>query len=104
MRGPGYFGVVLLFLCLRQASAQELPHRIAWRGTLTDEQGRTGDFRVRTRLLEGRDIGPDFIGPIRCRGDGCPTHRGHFDAIPRDGVPDGIEEVFLSHRRVYCTY
>jgi hypothetical protein len=60
--------------------AQDYPKRLVWRGTLTESSGRTGELRIQAHLVYGRDIGPEYRGRFRCRGDACPGRRGPIQA------------------------
>src|SRR5437867_1257114 len=55
-----------------------VPRRIIWRGTITNGN-LIGLVTARTRYIAGRDIEPEYGGRFRCRGSGCPTHRGRID-------------------------
>ena len=84
------------------------PKRMVWRGTITMDGGLVGTVRTRTRLVEGRDIDPQYVGRFHCRGVGCPLHHGSITLYPITlSPPVAIELVIFGARRptsLNCVY
>ena len=73
------------------------PPRLTWRGTITTTSGLVGNVTARAHYHDGRDVDPTYVGRLRCRGLGCPLHRGTLEAVPAPSAPvfTAINEVLF---------
>src|SRR5439155_12290465 len=59
---------------------------LRWRGTLVADSGLPGSVKARAVRPASHDE-PGLLGRFRCRGPGCPGHRGQFYVEPPSEYP-----------------
>ena len=64
-----------------------------WRGTLVADSGLPGSVKARAGRLATHDE-PGLLGRFRCKGPGCPGHRGQFYVIPPSTYPPAGGKIY----------